>query len=241
MGAEQLPQWPSIDLRHHKEIAAFKKQAIGHQSMKVEMPAGVITNSVLFAVKVRVSFLAYLYGYDNSWDTGFLAKDKFEEFRQNFGSALTELAQQFTIIQKEPSQYLGNGKNILPMRYGIKNRLFEMMAKLNYFFVMTGGTEPASSADESKEIFVLAIRAFDTSKALMQIAAFKIFINYMRYNRSVKAILLVAKFVISPLKFNKMAIEEFPQGGFLRLSPPVYFHLAAAFHMAPLFPARGIL
>jgi hypothetical protein len=44
-----------------------------------------------------------LYGYDDSRNTGFLAKDKFEEFRQTFGSALTEIAQQFTIIQKELS------------------------------------------------------------------------------------------------------------------------------------------
>ncbi len=81
---------------------------------------------------------------------------------------------------------------------------------------------------------MLAIRAFDTSEALMQIAAFKIFINYMRYNRSVKAILLLEKFVISPLKFNKVTIEEFPQGGFPRFSPPVYPHTVATLHFAPL-------
>lgn len=49
-----------------------------------------------------------LYCYDDSRNTSFLAKDKFEEFRQTFGSALTELTQQFTIIQKEFSQYLRN-------------------------------------------------------------------------------------------------------------------------------------
>ncbi len=58
------------------------------------MPAGVITEG--------------LYGYDNSRNTSFLARDKFEEFRQTFGIALTKIAQQFTIILKELSQYLGN-------------------------------------------------------------------------------------------------------------------------------------
>ncbi|MCP3892588.1 MAG: hypothetical protein GY702_27490 [Desulfobulbaceae bacterium] len=72
----------------------------------------------------------------------------------------------------------------------------------------------------------------------MEISAFKIFINYMRYNRSVKAILLLEKFVISPLKFNKATIEELPQGGFTRFSPPVYPHIVAALHFAPLLSLR---
>jgi hypothetical protein len=127
------------------------------------------------------------------------------------------------------------------MRYRIKNRLFEMTAKLNYFFVMTGGAEPASSATEREKIFMLTIRAFDTGEALMQITAFKIFINYMRYSRSVKSILLLEKFVISVLKFNKVTIEELPQGGFPWFSPPLYPPAVAALHFAPLLSLRELL
>jgi len=85
----------------------------------------------------------------------------------------------------------------------------------------------------------MAIGAFNTGEALVKIPAFKILSHNMRDYRAVKPILLLEKFVIDLLKFNKIAIEELPQGGILRLSSPVYFHLATAFHMAPLLPARG--
>jgi hypothetical protein len=86
---------------------------------------------------------------------------------------------------------------------------------------------------------MMAIGAFNSSEALVKISAFKILSHHMRDYRAEKPILLLEKFIIDLLKFNKMAIQEFPQGGFLRLSSPVYFLLAAAFHMAPLSPARG--
>jgi hypothetical protein len=36
-----------------------------------------------------------LYGHDDSRNTGFLAKGKLEEFRQNFYGTLTELANSY--------------------------------------------------------------------------------------------------------------------------------------------------
>lgn len=47
----------------------------------------------------------------------------------------------------------------------------------------------------------MTIGAFDRCEALVQIAAIKIFMNHMRYNRSVNAILMLEKIVISALKF----------------------------------------
>lgn len=140
--------------------------------MKVRVPAGIISES--------------LDGYDNSRNTGFLAKDEFEIFRQAFGCALAELAQQLTIIQKELSQYFGNGENILPMRYGIKDSLFEMMTKLNHFFVIVGWTEPAATATVCQDELMMAIWTFDAGKSLMKITTIKILSHHMRYYRAVK-------------------------------------------------------
>ncbi len=86
---------------------------------------------------------------------------------------------------------------------------------------------------------MMAIGAFYSGEPLVKISTLKILSNHMRDYRAVKPILLLEKFVIGLLKFYKIAIEELPQGGFMRLSSPVDFHLAAAFHMAPLLPARG--
>jgi len=128
----------------------------------------------------------------------------------------------------------------LTVRNRIENRFLQVMAKLDHFLVMTTWTEPATTTAECQDHLMMAIGAFNAGEALVKISAFKILSHNMRDYRAVKPILLLEKFIIDLLKFNKIAIEEFPQGSFLRLSPPVYFHLAAAFHMAPLLPARGI-
>jgi hypothetical protein len=86
---------------------------------------------------------------------------------------------------------------------------------------------------------MMAIRAFYSGKSLIKISAFKILSHNMRDYWAVKPILLLEKFIIDLLKFVKITIEEFPQGGFLWLSSPVYSRLAATSHMVPLLSARG--
>jgi hypothetical protein len=85
---------------------------------------------------------------------------------------------------------------------------------------------------------MVAIRTTHPGEALMKIAAFEIFSYYMRYDRSIKTVSLLKEIVIAFFKLQKMVIKEVPQGGFLRLPPPVYLHIAAAFHIAPLLPAK---
>ena len=127
------------------------------------------------------------------------------------------------------------------MRNRIENCFLQMMTKLNHFLVMTTGAKPATTTAVRQDELTMAIGAFNTGEALVKIPAFKILSHNMRDYRAVKPILLLKKFVIGLLEFNKIAIEELPQRGFLRLSSPVYSHLAATFHMAPLLPTRGQL
>jgi len=72
---------------------------------------------------------------------------------------------------------------------------------------MTGGAEPASSAAESKEIFVITVGTFYSGEALMKITALKIFSHHMRDYQAVESILLLEKFVIALFKINKMTIQ----------------------------------
>jgi len=46
------------------------------------------------------------------------------------------------------------------------------MAELDYLFVMTAVTKPASSAAEDEQILVLRVWTFYSGKALMKIATF---------------------------------------------------------------------
>lgn len=135
MGTEKLGQRTEIHPRHDKKIAALQEETVGHQGMKMWMPSGIIPEG--------------LNGHDNSWNTGFFAKGKLEKFRQTFYCALAELAQQFAVIEKESAQDSGDGEDILAVGNGIENRFLEVMAELDHFLVVAGGTEPATSATES--------------------------------------------------------------------------------------------
>jgi hypothetical protein len=112
------------------------------------------------------------------------------------------------------------------------------MAELNHFLVMATRTKPSAPTTERQNIFVIAIGTLDAGKPFAQIAAFEVIPYHMRNDRPEKAVLLLKKIVIALLEFPKVAIEEFPQGGFPRFSSPVYPQIAAAFHLAPLLPAK---
>ncbi len=85
MTTEKLGQRAEIHLRHNEKIAALEKEAVGHQGMEAGMPSGVVSEG--------------LNSNSHSRNTGFLAKGKLEEFGQTLYSTLTELAQQFPVIE----------------------------------------------------------------------------------------------------------------------------------------------
>jgi hypothetical protein len=85
---------------------------------------------------------------------------------------------------------------------------------------------------------VLAVRAFYSGEALMQITAFEVFPYHMGNYRSIKAILLLEKIVVVLLELEKVAVKKFPEGGFPRFPPPVDLHIATAFHPAPFLPVK---
>ena len=85
---------------------------------------------------------------------------------------------------------------------------------------------------------MIAILAFDAGEAFSQIDALEVFSDYMRNYRLEKTVLQLEEIVIAFLKLEKVVTEELPQGSLLRFSSPVYRHIAAVFHNAPLLPTR---
>jgi len=122
MSTKKLGQWTQIRLRHDKEIAAIQEEAVVHQGIEVGMPAGVISKG--------------LDGHDDSRNTDFLAKDKLEELRQTFYGTLTELGQQFAVVEKKSAQDFGDREDILTVGNRIDNRFLEVVAELDHFLVM---------------------------------------------------------------------------------------------------------
>lgn len=73
----------------------------------------------------------------------------------------------------------------------IENRFLEMMAELDHLFAMATRTEPSPSAAVRQDELMMTIGAFNPSKSLVEISAFKILSNYMRDYRAVKPVLLL--------------------------------------------------
>jgi hypothetical protein len=106
MRTEKLGQRTEIYLRHHKKIAALKKETVGNHRVEAGMPTGVISEG--------------LDCNDDSRNAGFLAKRELKELRQTFYSALAQLAEQFAVVEKNFAQDFGNGENILAVRNEIE-------------------------------------------------------------------------------------------------------------------------
>ena len=193
MSREKFGQGAHIHLRHHKEIAVLQKETVGYQGLEMRMPAGIITEG--------------LDRYNTNRYDAFLAKGKLQKLLQTLWSTLTELTQKFTIVEKELTQDFGNGKYILAVGNRIENRFLEVVAKMNNLFVMAGWVKPATTRAVCQQIFMMTIGAFNTSVALMQIATFNIFSYYMRYDRSVKAVLFLKEIIITFFKLQKMVIK----------------------------------
>ncbi|MDA3832798.1 MAG: hypothetical protein PF495_05320 [Spirochaetales bacterium] len=49
---------------------------------------------------------------------------------------VTNLGQEFAVIEKESAQDFGDGENILAVRNSVKNRFLDVVAKLDHFLVV---------------------------------------------------------------------------------------------------------
>jgi hypothetical protein len=96
--------------------------------------------------------------------------------------------------------------------------LLKMRGELNYFFRVTGGAEPSATATVSQEIFMVAIRATNSGKPLIQIPAFQKFLYYMGNYRPIKTIFLGKKFIIAFFELVKMLVKKLPQWELTRFS-----------------------
>ena len=68
---------------------------------------------------------------------------------------------------------------------------------------------------------MLTIRTFNSSEPQTEVTALEVLTHYMRYHRPKKTVLMLEEFFIGLLKINKVEVQEFPKGGFLK-SPAMH-------------------
>ena len=69
---------------------------------------------------------------------------------------------------------------------------------------------------------MMALWAVDSGEAILEITAFKLIVDYIRNNRSEKAILFFKSLLVMALKIFVMIVEQVPQRRFLRISRVIY-------------------
>jgi hypothetical protein len=98
---------------------------------------------------------------------------------QGFPGAATETGEKLSVIKKIPAKDFGEAEDEMPVRDLLENIHAEPFPEFHHAFLMAGGAEVAALAGKSQQVFVAAVFAFDTGKAVAQIAAIKITIDHL--------------------------------------------------------------
>ena len=116
------------------------------------------------------------------------------------------------------SQTFGDGKNHLSVRNGKTNICGDVDACHKRAFLVAGWVGASLLAGEGDEHFMFTVRATNSSKTFMQIAALEIGCHRLFNDRSPVAILGLVLLVVNLLKRVKMLVDQTPQVGGLRIA-----------------------
>jgi hypothetical protein len=132
------------------------------------------------AVRIESKEIAEgLHGDDGAGD-GFIFRNRIlEKNLQRFPGAVAEGGKKFSIIQKVATKNLRNTEHEMPVRNLFEDVHAEPLPEFHYALLMAGWTEVAALAGKSEEIFMAAVFAFHTGKAVLQIAAIQITVDHL--------------------------------------------------------------
>ena len=83
-----------------------------------------------------------------------------------------------------------DGEDVLPVRHGIDDVLTQEFAELNDLLGMARWTEPTATAGEGEQELMAAVRAADAGKAMGEVTALEIIVDYLGDDGAEKAIVL---------------------------------------------------
>ncbi len=115
---------------------------------------------------------------------------------QGFPGAAAEPGKKLSVIQEVTAQNLRDAENEMTMRRLFEDIHAEPFAKLHDALLMTGRVEVSSFTRKRQQVFMPAVFASDTGKAMMQISAIKITINHLLDIRPPEAVLFGEVFVV---------------------------------------------
>jgi len=96
---------------------------------------------------------------------------------QGFPGAAIQIRKKIPVVEKIPSQDLRDAENEMPVGNLPENEGTEPFPEFHHPVLMVGGTEMTVLAGEGQEIFMVAIPALHSGKAMVQAFAFQVAVN----------------------------------------------------------------
>jgi hypothetical protein len=98
---------------------------------------------------------------------------------QGFPGAAAEIGKKLPIVEKVTAEDFRDAEDEMPVRNLLEDIHAEPLPEFHHTLLMTRGAEVAALAGKCQEIFVAAVFAFHTGKAVVQITAIEITIDHL--------------------------------------------------------------
>jgi len=118
-----------------------------------------------------------LHGDDGAGD-GIIFWDRLlEEGLQGFPGATAQIGKKLPVVEEVSAEDLRDAEDEMPMRDLLEDIHAEPLAEFHYPLLMAGGAKMATLAGKGQQIFMTAVFAFHTGKAVVRIAAVEVAVD----------------------------------------------------------------
>jgi hypothetical protein len=102
-----------------------------------------------------------------------------DENLQRLPGAAAETGKKFSVVKKIPAKNLRDAEDEMTVGHLLEDIHTEPLSEFHHALLMTGRAEVAALAREGQKIFVAAVFASHAGKAVAQIAAIEITVDYL--------------------------------------------------------------
>ena len=176
-----------------KHASVSVKAAVGYENMAVGVESKEVAEG--------------LDGDDRAGDGFIFGNHMLHENLQRIPGAAAETGKKLSVIQKISAKDLRDAEDEMAVRHFFENIQAEPLAEFHHALLMAGRAEVTALAREGKQIFMVAIIASDSGKAVFKIAAIEITVNHLLDIRPPETILLGKMFIIGLNKGFEIVLD----------------------------------
>jgi hypothetical protein len=185
-----------------------------HASFSIE--AAVRDEDV--AVRIESEEIAEgLYGNDGAGDGIILRNNLPKKHLQGFPGTTAQIGKKLPVIKEISAEDLRDAEDEMPVGNLFENIHAQPLPEFHHTLLMAGGAEVTALAGKGQEIFMAAVLAFHTGKAVVQVTAIEITIDHLLDIGPPEAVLPGEMIIIDPDKGLEIVLHASVIIGRLRI------------------------